>query len=95
MSLADILIDTIIYILNNTILHLLPNELSNFTLATFEGYFSNATSYLTTAWGFLDYFFNIELLLSILVIILTAEFMLHFGFKGIKYIINVFRGSGG
>ena len=94
MSLADILIDTIIYILQHTILTLLPTELTGFTLSTFNSMMSTSTEFISNAWGLTDYFFNVQLLISLLAIIIGAEFMLHFGFKGIKYIINVFRGSG-
>jgi hypothetical protein len=94
-SVANILIDVIIFVLNNTILRILPTEISNFSLQTFSGYISSGASNLITSWSFINNFFPVNFLLSLLGIIIVAEITLHFGFKGIKYIINVFRGSGG
>ena len=95
MSVSETLIDVIIFIMNNTLLNVLPVEVSGFSLSTFTSYFTNATSSLISSWSFINNFFPVGLLISLLGIIIVAEIALHFGFKGIKYIINVFRGSGG
>lgn len=95
ISIADNLINVIIFVIQNTLLKILPVEISGFSISTFSSTFANATADLITAWKFINHFFPMDFLLSLLGIIITAEIILHFGFKGIKYIINVFRGSGG
>lgn len=95
MSVVDLLLDTIIFLLNNTILKILPDQFSGLSLSDFDSYFQSMYSSLLTSWNFVSNFIDIHLLLVLAGVIITAEVLLHFGFKGIKYIINVFRGSGG
>lgn len=94
MSVLDFLIDILIFFLNNTI-GLLPSEFSGFSISQFQGFFASVSSGLITSFSFLEIFFPMRLILTLLSIIIVSEILLHFGFKGIKYVINIVRGSGG
>ena len=91
----DFLIDVLITILDNTILRFFPTELSGFPIGQFQSGFHDLIFTFSNSFDIIQVYFNINLLLILLGVILTAEFMLHFGFKGIKYLINLVRGSGG
>jgi hypothetical protein len=92
--IANFIIDTINAVLNNTILKLLPVEISGLSLNQFTAYLSEATTNLAGSFNFLNNFINFKLLFLLLAFIIGAEILLHFGFKAVKYIINLFRGSG-
>ena len=92
--IANFIIDTINAVLNNTILKLLPVEISGLSLNQFTAYLSGATTNLAGSFNFLNNFINFKLLFLLLAFIIGAEILLHFGFKAVKYIINLFRGSG-
>lgn len=94
MSILDFLIDILIFFLDNTI-GLLPSEFSNFTITQFQNFFTDVSSGMITSFSFLEIFLPIQLILTLLSIIIVSEILLHFGFKGIKYVINIVRGSGG
>jgi len=91
----DFLIDVLILILNNTILRFFPTELAGFSIGQFQSGFHDLFSTFANSFDIIQVYFDIHYLLLILTLILTAEFMLHFGFKGIKYLINLIRGAGG
>lgn len=90
----DFFISVIILIIDNTIVRFFPEEIPGLTLTQFESGFDSLVSGFQNAFNLLQSFFNIELLFGLLGVIFLAEFMLHFGFKGIKWLINVIRGSG-
>jgi hypothetical protein len=46
------------------------------------------------SFSFINAFVDLKYLFLCISIVVTAEILLHFGFKGIKYIINLVRGSG-
>jgi hypothetical protein len=93
--IADFILDTIIFVLNNTILKILPVEISGFTLDNFTGYFDGITTTLQSSFNMINNFVDLKLLFGMFAFIIVAEIALHFGFKAVKFIINVFRGSGG
>lgn len=92
--IADFILDTIIFLLNATILQLMPTEILGFSITQFDGFISGLTTSLASSFNLANNFVDFHLLFLLLSIIITAEIMLHFGFKSIKYIINLFRGSG-
>lgn len=92
---SDFLISVLIAILDNTILRFFPVEISGLPIGEFESLFHNVFSTFSSSFDMIQYFFDIGLLFKLLGIIILAEFLLHFGFKGIKYLINLVRGSGG
>lgn len=94
MSILDYLINILTFLIDNT-LGKLPTEYAGFSITQFESSFGTVWSSLLTSFDFIAYFFPIKLIFLLLSTIIIAEILLHFGFKGIKYIINLFRGSGG
>ncbi|MDD3085302.1 MAG: hypothetical protein PHU32_05450 [Candidatus ainarchaeum sp.] len=92
---SDFLISTLIAILDNTILRFFPVEIQGLPIGEFESLFHDVFSTFSSSFDMIQYFFDIGLLFKLLGIIMLAEFLLHFGFKGIKYLINLVRGSGG
>lgn len=93
--IANFIIDTIIFVLDNTILRILPIEMSSFPLANFQEGFSDISLMFQGSFNLINNFIDIKLLFILLSVIILAEILLHFGFKSVKYVINVFRGSGG
>lgn len=94
MSISDIFLNLIIWIINNSILKL-PGSISVLPLQTLQ---TNLASFLTTlqnAFAFIDNFIPLGLLFGLLGAIIVAEIAQHLGWKGMKWLINVFRGSGG
>ncbi len=92
--IADFFINLIIVIIDNTIIRFFPSEIPGLTLSQFQEGFDNLYTGYQQSFNLIETFMNIELLFGLFAIILIAEFMLHFGFKGIKYLINLVRGSG-
>jgi len=90
----DFFISIIILIIDNTIVRFFPSEIPGITLSEFENSFNALYSNFQSAFNLVQSFFDIELLFGLLGVIFLAEFMLHFGFKGIKWLINIIRGSG-
>lgn len=94
MSISDIFINLIIWIVHSTILQM-PVSISSLPIATIQ---SNLTDYFqafASAYGFTEHLIPIGLLMSLFGTIIVAEVALHLGWKGVKYIVNLFRGSGG
>lgn len=94
MSILDFVINIIIWFLDNTI-GKLPAEFGGLSLNTFSSYITDGTSAFLTSFNFIELFLPIKLIFILLGVIIIAEIILHFGFKGIKYVINLLRGSGG
>lgn len=93
--IANFIIDTIIFVLDNTILRILPIELSVFPLANFQDIFSTIAITFDSSFDTINNFIDLNLLFLLLGVIILAEILLHFGFKSVKYVINIFRGAGG
>ena len=94
MSISDIFINLIIGVINGSILKL-PESISVLPITTIQ---SNLTDYMQTfaaAYGFTEHLLPIGLIMTLFGAIIIAEVTLHLGWKGLKFIINVFRGSGG
>lgn len=94
MSILDFFINIITWFLNNTIGRL-PESFSGLSLSDFSSAFSENIDAFSSAFNFIEMFFPLKLLFIFLGVVIVAEIMLHFGFKAIKYVINVLRGSGG
>jgi hypothetical protein len=93
MNIIDLLINLILFCLQNFLLPLLANDNSLYPLETFTNDLAGIQSALISlfsGWGTLA---PIEVILIILIVVLISELAL-FGFKIIKYAINLFRGSG-
>jgi hypothetical protein len=94
MSIADTIIDIIISFFNGTILKILPVDIGGFSVNQFTTGFTAGATQLATSWKFIDNFLDLKLLFGLAFIILSAEILLHMGFKPLKWVINIFRGSG-
>lgn len=94
MSIIDIFLNLIIWILNNTILKL-PESISALPISTIQSTLYNYAETFASAYGFVDHLIPVGLVMILLGAIIVAEVALHLGWKGMKYIINLFRGSGG
>lgn len=94
MSISDIFLNLIIAIMNGSILKL-PTEISALPLSTIQANLSNFISSFANSYGFINNFIPIDLIMILAGAIIISEVLLHLGWKGLKYIINVFRGSGG
>jgi len=93
MSILDFLINIVIWFLDNTV-GKLPTEFSGLSLNDFSNILTDGINTFTSSFNFLELFIPIKMLFILLGIIIVAEILLHFGFKGIKYILNLMRGSG-
>jgi hypothetical protein len=94
MSISDIFLNLIIGIMNGSILKL-PTDISSLPLATIQSNITDHIQVFASAYGFVDHLMPIGLIMKLFGGIIIAEVALHLGWKGLKYIINVFRGSGG
>lgn len=95
MSLADYLINFIIFVIQHTLLSIFPTEFAGLTLSSFETSLSGIGTTLSNTINFLNTFIPLQLFFSLISIMLIAEIALHFGWKSLKWVINVIRGSGG
>ena len=94
MSIIDTFLDVMIWIVNNTILKL-PESITALPITTIQSTLNNYAETFASAYGFIDHLIPIGLLMILFSAIIISEVALHLGWKGMKYIINVFRGSGG
>lgn len=95
MSLADYLINFIIFVIQNTLLKIFPTEFSGLPLSTFQTSLEQIGTTMSTTLNFLNAFLPLQLFFVLIGIIIIAEIALHFGWKSLKWVINVIRGSGG
>jgi uncharacterized membrane protein YecN with MAPEG domain len=93
MSIADSILTAIIYIYQNTLLLIFPTEFADYPIATFESAWTAVITNLTTAYSNISFFFPMTLILGLVVAVIGAEILL-VSFRGIKYLIATFRGSG-
>jgi hypothetical protein len=94
MSISDIFLNVIIWIVNNSILKL-PESISALPISTIQTTLNDYFQAFASAYGFIDHLIPIGLIMSLFGAIIVAEIALHLGWKGMKFIINLFRGSGG
>ncbi|MFA5208665.1 MAG: hypothetical protein WC428_08545 [Candidatus Paceibacterota bacterium] len=94
MGIIDTFLDFIIWIVNNTILRL-PESISALPISTIRSTLNDYSTTFASAYGFADHLIPIGLIMILFGAIIIAEVALHLGWKGMKYIINLFRGSGG
>lgn len=94
MSILDALLSVVIWLVQNTLIGVLPSEFSGLPINTFANNLNSISSNFINSFGFINAFVDLKYLFLCISIVVTAEILLHFGFKGIKYIINLVRGSG-
>ena len=93
MSVSDVIITILCWILENTIGRF-PSEYARLPIAEFTNMLAEALSVLVASFSLLDAFLPIGFLLKLVVIVIVAEVFLSVIWKGAKYIINVIRGAG-
>lgn len=91
MSILDWIITFVVWLLENTIGRF-PDEFAEFSLASLQGILDASFSTLTQAFSLVSAFLPIKLILTLLGVIIVAEILLHFGWKAIKYVIQLIRG---
>lgn len=94
MSVADIIINIVIWTLQNTLLKM-PTSTTALSLSNLQSQLTVFMTTLSSSFNFINYFIPLDLLFWLFGAIIFAEIALHLGWKGIKFIINIFRGSGG
>jgi hypothetical protein len=94
MSISDLFINLIIGVMQGSILKL-PESISALPISTIQSTLTDYVQAFASAYGFIDHLLPIGLLMTLFGAIIIAEVGMHLGWKGLKYIINVFRGSGG
>jgi hypothetical protein len=87
------LLTIINYIAQNLLLPVISFQIPYFGVDELDALLDPLSGYLITAFSGLGFLFPILLILALILVVALAEFGL-FGFRIIKYIINVVRGSG-
>lgn len=93
MSIADTVITMIDFLIQKALLPLLTWPVYLFQPSDLKAALAPTSSYLIAALSGLGFFLPILLIISLCVIFFAAEISL-FGFKGVKFLINLVRGSG-
>jgi hypothetical protein len=92
MSLADIVLSLITFLLQKLILPLLPINLPFLPFATFNSMLTGSLSHnLIYSFSGLNSFFNLQLLFVFLVCMIFAE-IVFWGVRAGKWIIEIIRG---
>jgi hypothetical protein len=91
MSIADILIYTIDWIFQNTLLQILPTNAVGLSFDTLQTYLLSFQDTIISALSGFGFIAPVGLIFALVVIVLTAEFSL-FAFHIILYIIKLVRG---
>jgi hypothetical protein len=91
MSIADILIYTIDWIFQNTLLQILPTNAVGLSYDALLNYLSSFETTISGALSGFGFIAPVGLIFSLVVVALTAEFSL-FAFHIILYIIKLVRG---
>lgn len=89
MNIIDILLQLITYIAQNFLLPILPVSVSLYPLETLKTDLAGLAGTMEAAFGGWGVLFPVGLALLIISIVVTAEITL-FGFKIIKYIVEIF-----
>lgn len=94
MSISDSIITFIVWVVQNTLLRL-PTSISAISQQDLGSTISSIGTTFGTGLAMLNVYIPVVLIIALVVAILIAEPALHFGWKGVKWLINIFRGSGG
>lgn len=93
MSIADTVITMLIFVIQKALLPLLTWPIYFFNVDDLNALLAPLSGYLIQAFSGLGFFLPMLLIFSLVSIFFLAEFYL-FSFKGVKFIINLLRGSG-
>lgn len=90
--MIDILISIIVSMVNS-IINILPEQIGNLSVNTFSSNINFWNSYLANTFNFIDSFFPIAFIFTILGIVISAEIFHSFIVRGIFWIIRTVRGG--
>lgn len=93
MSIVDIIIYTIDWIFQHTILAILPSSVGGMSLADLQTYLDSTASTMISALSGFGFIAPVSLALLLVVIIFTAEFTL-FLFHILMALVRLVRGGG-
>lgn len=92
MSVSDAVLESVIIFLQK-MASVLPTSFGALTIEQFNGYLTSAQEILLYSYTRIGSLVPISLILTLIVIIFSAEILL-FSFRIIKFVINIVRGSG-
>lgn len=94
MSIADVLISLITFIIQKLVLPLLPTNLPFFSIATFNALLNSSLKH-NLEWSFagLNPLFNLQLVFILLIAIIYGE-ILYWGLRVGIFLAKLFRGGG-
>lgn len=93
MSILDYLIDIIIYLIK-AVTGILPDSYSALSVNDFSNSIMRGITSINSAFNVINNFIDLNLLFVFLGIIIFAEILMHFGFKGFQYLIKLIAGRG-
>jgi hypothetical protein len=93
MSVADLII-MIVRILIAPMVALLPTSISWFPIESWSTFLNDIVGNVIDSLSGLGFIFPVVLILSLVLLIISAEFIL-FSFKSLKWLIQLWRGGGG
>lgn len=93
MSVADIMLNIGIWIIQNTLLKM-PTSISALPLATLQANINTISTFMPSM-AVVNYLIPVDWFFYLFGAIIVAEIAMNIGWKGIKFILNFFRGSGG
>lgn len=93
MSIADIIIYTLDYIFQHTILAILPSSVGGLTMDQLQASLTAVQTTMINVFSGFGFIAPVSLILSLIIIILAAEFVL-FSFHIVLYIVKMIRGAG-
>jgi hypothetical protein len=93
MSIGDMVIKMLTYLLQKFVLNTLPTSFPGLTIDNYTGFLNNVNSSLVFAYSRIGNFMPIGLILTCLIVVITAELTL-LTFKAGIFVVNLVRGSG-
>jgi hypothetical protein len=93
MSIADIIIYTLDFIFQHTILAILPSSVGGLTMDALQASLTSLQTTMIAVFSGFGFIAPMALILSLCLIVLTAEFTL-FSFHIVLFIVKMIRGAG-
>ena len=91
--IADNLFTFFIWIIQHSILAVLPVEVASFPISQFQNTLNNISSFLSASFSGISNVFPVYILIIMTIVVISFELIL-VGIKGVMYIINLVRGAG-
>lgn len=91
--MIDFLLGIVDWFMAKFLLPILPNEMSNLPIVEFQEHMVAIRDSLGYSFSIINKFVSVSLFFGVVITIITAELIL-FSFKSVKFLLNLFRGSG-